>query len=156
MSYLRLVYTWYYFHLHYMFTSFTYYSHPLSHLLSHNFMHSLHFMLTNLLSSLHFIHSYVLWNHVLLLLRLPMYMLLSLSLHFMRYPVLSLLHSDFIYRSDLIRNLLHFHNFHLPNCMSNFHMLDLDLSHLHFMLFYYIHFRLHLLLLRLVLYDLYS
>ena len=85
-----------------------------------------------------------------------MYMLLSYLFHFMHYPLLSLSHSVFTFHSDLIRNLLYFHNFHLPNCMSNFHMLDLDLSHLHFMLFYYIHFNLHLLLLRSVLFYLYS
>lgn len=75
----------------------------------------------------------------------------------MRYPLPLLLLSDFMFRPDLIHNLLYFRNFHLPNYIAmSFHTLVLDPLHLHFMLFYYTHFRLHLLLLRLVLYDLYS
>ena len=69
----------------------------------------------------------------------------------MHYLVLSLLCSDFIYRSLTIRNLLYFHNFIHSNYNSNFHMMDLDHSHLRFMLSYYIRFRLRSLLLPLVL-----
>ena len=144
---------WYYFSLYYMFNELQEFS--LLLLLPHSFMLMLHFMLTNSLSFMYFIHLHVRWNHVLLSLHLSMWMLHPYLLHFMHYPLLWYLLSDFILCSDLIHNLLHFHILHLPNCMLSFHTLDLDHSHLHFMLFYYIHFLSHLLLLRLVLYDLY-
>ena len=83
-------------------------------------------------------------------------MLLSLSSHFMHYPLPLLLRSDFTFNSYLIHNLLYFHNFIHSNYNSNFHTLVMDLSLLHFMLSYYIRFHLLSLLLRLVPYDLYS
>ena len=84
-------------------------------------------------------------------------MLLSLSSHFMRYPLPLLLLSDFIYRSDLIHNLLQLHMFILTNYIAMlFHTLVLDHSRLRFMLFYYIRFQIRLLLLLLALFYLYS
>ena len=125
MSFHYLVYMWYYYHLYYNFIYFL--VSLLSHLSSHNFRLLLHLMSSNSLSSHYFIHLCFLWNYLHSMLHLSMHILLSYLLHFMHYPLPLLLLSDFIHCSDLIHNLLCFHNFNYSNYNLNFNILVSDL-----------------------------